>query len=109
MNYTRLINKTEDYIENHLSEKITLFDCANNIGLSAFHFHRIFKANSTETIQQYINRIKLERSAIYLRINKSITITEIAYKYGYGDTSSYIRAFKKHFLTTPKKYRNSKI
>lgn len=40
--YLRLINKTEDYIERHLKEPISLSDLAQNAHLSDFHFHRIF-------------------------------------------------------------------
>ena len=44
--YIRLINKTEDYIENNLKEVISLKDLARNAHLSEFHFHRIFKKYS---------------------------------------------------------------
>ncbi len=108
MNYTKMIHRTEDYIEENLSQKILLADISYNIGMSEFHFHRIFKANSTETIHEFITRIKMERSAMFLLISKSTPITEIAYRYGYDDASSYIRAFKRYFAMTPTQYRKSK-
>ena len=39
--YRRLTNKTEDYIEQHLAEPISLSDLARNAHFSEFHFHRI--------------------------------------------------------------------
>lgn len=108
MNYTKLINKTEDYIEAHLSEKISLKELAKNVYLSEFHFHRIFKEHSKETLKQFITRIKMERSGIYLVVNPKITVTEIAYRYGYSDVSAYNRAFKNHFGTTPTLFRLKK-
>lgn len=103
--YTRMINKTEDYIEDNLDKKINLKELADNVYLTEYHFHRIFKKYSKENLHEFITRIKMERSAIYLVINKNITITEIAYKYGYADSSSYCRAFKKYYKKTPTEYR----
>ena len=108
MNYQVLINKAEDYIENNLSKRIKLEDIADAVGLSQYHFHRIFHTQSKETIAQFITRIKMERSGIYLVVNKEISITEIAYRYGYCDASSYNKAFKKHYGCSPSEYRNRK-
>lgn len=103
--YTRLINKTEDYIENNLKEAISLNDLAKNAHLSDFHFHRVFKKYSSETINEFVTRFKLERAAIFLRVNPTISITTIAMEYGYNDSSSFSRTFKKHFGTSPLQYK----
>lgn len=108
MNYTQLINKAEDYIERNLESTITLPELSHALGISKYHFHRIFKEFSSETLHHFITRIKMERSAMYLVVNTSISITEIAHKYGYADTSSYIRAFRKHYGISPLRFRNSK-
>ncbi len=103
--YNRIINKTEDYIEANLSNKITLKEAAKNVNLSEFHFHRIFKEYSSENLNEFVLRFKLERSAIYLVVNKNIALTYVALSYGFGDSSSYSRAFKKHFGVSPSKFR----
>ena len=103
--YNWLINKAEDYIENHLSEKIQLRDISRELGISEYHFHRIFRKGSRETLNQFITRIKMERSAIFLVVHSEITITEIAFRYGYNDSSSYNRAFRKHFGVSPTRFR----
>lgn len=103
--YLRLISKTEDYIEQHLAEPISLSDLARNAHLSEFHFHRIFRKYSSETLHEFVTRFKLERAAVFLSVTSSISITEVALNYGYNDVSSFSRAFKKHFGNSPSNYR----
>ena len=107
--YDKLINKTEDYIEENLTEKITLDMLAKYLNISKYYYHHIFSKNSNETIKEFITRVKMERSAIYLVVNKSISITNIALKYGYNDSSSYNKAFKKFFGVNPTQYRKARI
>ncbi|WP_162140238.1 helix-turn-helix transcriptional regulator [Haploplasma axanthum] len=109
MIYHKIMNKAEDYIEDNLHSVIRLNDIAQHVGLSDFHFHRLFKQHSNETIHSFVSRVKIERSSIFLKVRNDLTITEVAYLYGYSDSSSYIRAFKKYFGVSPSQFRNSKI
>ena len=103
--YVRLINKTEDFIEINLNHQITLADVAKYVNFSEFHFHRLFTKYSEETLNQFVTRIKMERSAVYLAVNTEISITDIAFNYGYNSSSSYNKAFKKHYGVSPTEFR----
>lgn len=103
--YQRLINKTEDYIELNLDKRIALADVAKHVNISDYHFHRLFSKYSNETLKQYITRIKMERSAIYLVIHAEISITDVALMYGYSSTGGYNKAFKKHYGISPTQFR----
>jgi len=103
--YVRLVNKSEDYIEQHLNEPISLKELANNVNFSEYHFHRIFTKYSNETLKHFITRFKLERAAIFMSVNQSSTLTTIALNYGYNSSSSFSRAFKHHFGASPSIYR----
>lgn len=106
--YVRLINRTEDFINSHLDEKITISDLSTNVNLSKFHFHRIFSKFHNETLKQFIVRTKMERSAMFLLVRGDISITEIAFRYGYSESSAYSRTFKKYFGITPLEYRRAR-
>jgi len=106
--YTRIINEVEDYIEQNFDKKILLKDIAKNVGISEYHLHRVFSENTPESIHQFIARMKLERSAILLVVNPKLTITQVAYMYGYSESSAYCRAFKKHFQLSPSAYRKAR-
>lgn len=107
--YSRIINLAEDYIENNLNNKILLKEIACYVHLSEYHFHRIFRLHSSETIHQFVSRIKLERSSVLLVTDLKLTITDLAIQYGYSETSSYCRAFKKHFKVSPHAFRLARI
>ncbi len=103
--YIRLINKSEDYIERHLDESISLTELARYANFSDYHFHRLFKQYSNETLKQFITRFKLERAAIFMSVNQNVSLTTIALQYGYNDSSSFSRAFKRHFGVNPSTYK----
>lgn len=104
----QLINKTEDYIETHLSEKITLDDLANHVLLSKYYFHRLFSQFNDESIYQFIIRIKMERAGIFLVVREDIRMIDIAFQYGYDNVSSFNKAFKKQFNLSPSAYRKAR-
>lgn len=88
-----------------MKEFISLKDLARNAHLSEFHFLRIFKRYSSETVNEFVTRFKMERAAIFLCVNPKITIATISMEYGYNDSSSFSRTFKKHFRISPTNYR----
>ncbi|PJI08082.1 MULTISPECIES: AraC family transcriptional regulator [Clostridium] len=104
--YLRRIYKVQDYLEAHLHDSISLEELSNVAGFSKFHFHRIFKAIVNESLSQYVNRLKLEKSTQMLIHRKDMTVTDIAYHFGFTDSAVFSRSFKNHFDISPTCYRN---
>ncbi|MGW5953900.1 AraC family transcriptional regulator [Bacillus mycoides] len=104
--YLRRIYKVQDYIESHINDSLSIEDLANVAGFSKFHFHRIFKGMMDERLSRYVNRLKLERATHLLTYRLDMTITDIAYHYGFTDSAVFSRTFKSHYGVSPSHYRN---
>jgi AraC family transcriptional regulator len=104
--YQKAINLAVDYINAHINETVDLKSLSEIANISAFHFHRIFKAIIGESVASYISRLRLENVAQQLQTSNQ-TLDEIAEKTGYQSQFSLSKAFKKHFGIAPSAFRNS--
>ncbi|MEM6930446.1 MAG: AraC family transcriptional regulator, partial [Myxococcota bacterium] len=95
--YIARVQRVQDYVERHLAEPLTLPRLAGVAHFSPFHFHRIFAALVGETPSAYVRRIRLEKAASMLQHNEDLGITEVALDCGWQETSSFSRAFRRHF------------
>jgi AraC family transcriptional regulator len=101
-----LVNKSIDYILAHLEEPISIEDVANQLSFSKYYFCRMFKEETGEGVYSFIKRLKVEQSAIDLKLQKDKRITDIGLDYGYS-ASNYSSLFKEHYQLSPNDYRKS--
>jgi len=104
VNYLKHVQTGIDYIESNLDFDITLSQIAEEAGLSQWHFQRIFKALTNETLKTYIRSRRLANSLDKL-LSTNLRIIDIAISSGYESQESFTRAFKESFDITPNKYR----
>ncbi len=102
------LNKAINYIVENFTKPPNLDEVSKISGFSKFHFHRLFKEYTGETLNQFTRRIRLERAAFILLFDKERTITDIALSCGFSNSQNFATAFKKHFLSTPKAYKENK-
>lgn len=102
--YEQALISTLIHIQTHLQEGITLEKLAQRVGFSPYHFHRVFTEYVGEPVKEYVRRLRLEHSAYRLKISAD-PIVQIALDAGFKTHESFTRAFKKHFGTSPKSYR----
>ena len=98
------INKIIDYMLEHYHEGITVKEVADHFHYSQFYFNRAFKEFTGESVYAFIKRLKLDQSAVDLKLEKQRAITEIGLDYGYS-SSNYSSAFRKHHNVSPAEYR----
>jgi AraC family transcriptional regulator len=106
--YTSRINRVMDYIEQHIDEELSLEILAEVSEFSRYHFHRIFGAMVGETLNQFIQRVRIEKAAVQLVDNPKKSITDIAFDCGFSGSASFSRAFRDAFEITPSQWRQSK-
>ncbi len=101
-----LINQSIDYILQHFDENISIEDVAKHFHFSKFYFCRAFKEVTGESVYAFMKRLKMDQSAVAIKLEKNKTITDIGLDYGYS-SSNYSSAFKKHHRVSPAKFRKS--
>ncbi|MCB0749699.1 MAG: helix-turn-helix domain-containing protein [Ignavibacteriae bacterium] len=100
-----LILSAQNYIEENYSEKLTVDDLAERFSLGRRTFERRFKKATTNTIIEYIQRVKVEAAKIELEKGMK-NVAEIMYNIGYNDSKSFRDVFKKYAGMSPIEYRN---
>ncbi|WP_299759023.1 GyrI-like domain-containing protein [uncultured Pontibacter sp.] len=102
--YKKRINRVFTFIDENLESDLSLATVSEIAFFSPFHFHRIFKLITEETLNEYVTRRRIEKSALEL-LHKNSTATAIAHKLGFSDNSSFSRAFKKYYGISPTEFR----
>jgi AraC family transcriptional regulator len=99
------LNTAIKYIEENISEKLSLEIVAEKAFFSPFHFHRLFKVIVGETLHSFITRKKIEKAASFLLHQKSKSVTEVATDVGFTSISSFSRSFKKFYGISPNQFK----
>jgi YesN/AraC family two-component response regulator len=96
------------YIHNNFSTEINLERVADTVGISKFHFCRLFKEMTGLTFRSYLNRFRIKQAKKILN-DDALSITDAGYAVGYSDLTHFERIFKKVAGTTPSLYRNQTL
>ncbi|WP_316784967.1 GlxA family transcriptional regulator [Pedobacter frigiditerrae] len=99
------IQKVQDYIEKHYSDKITIDTLAKVINSGRRTFERRFKEATNNTPLEYIQRVRIEAAKTFFEASRK-NVTEIMFDVGYTDTKAFREIFKKLTGLTPIEYRN---
>lgn len=101
------IHKVIKYIQTHYQSKMSLDEIASITYLSKTYLCSIFKKETGDTIANYINKVRIEKSKL-LFSDDSLSIVDIANMCGFEDQSYFTKIFKSFVGMTPKKYRESR-
>lgn len=103
--YFKAIWKAQLFIQENLDEELSLERIAKAACFSPFHFHRLFRAFTGESLNNYIRRLRIEKSAGRLKYSED-SVTDIALDSGYNTPSSFSRAFHQVMGASPNSYRS---
>lgn len=99
------ILKTLDYMEKIVAQPFDLGKMAKMAGMSVSSYTQKFRNMIGDSPNEYFLGIKLEKIRSEL-LHSELSITELAYKYGFCDGSYMIKQFRKRHGISPAKYRS---
>ena len=106
MDWTTGLQKSIDYIEEHLLEKIDYDMVAAQSFSSSYHFQRVFCILCGFTVGEYIRNRRLSLAGTELASGDAKVI-DIALKYGYESPDSFAKAFQKFHGVLPSQARSN--
>jgi len=99
------IKKAQEYIERHISDRITVDQLADLVAVGRRSFERRFKQATNNSVLEYIHRIKIEAAKRSFETSRK-NMNEVMFDVGYTDTKAFRTVFKKVTGLTPIEYRN---
>ena len=103
MDYRAHIQRCIDYIESHLTKRITVETLAAREGFSACHFYRVFDAYTGMPVMAFVRRRRLEHAAS--RLAGGARVLDVALEYGFDSHAGFTHAFQKAYGAPPERYR----
>lgn len=86
------LNRLMEYIEEHLTQEISIAEVAKQIGISEYHLKRTFSFIAGISLIDYIKNRRLAMA------NKDLVegelVTDVAFKYRYQSVEGFSRAFR---------------
>ena len=104
INNFHIIKKSMEFINDNVSNNISLDSVAEYVYLSPSYFSRLFKKEMGMNFIDYLNKVRIEESKKYLT-DLSISLSDIAHIVGFTDQSYYTKVFKKIEGISPGQYR----
>jgi transcriptional regulator GlxA family with amidase domain len=98
------VKKAQEFIEQHFADKMSIDELAAQACLSRRNFERRFKKATTNTVAEYIQRVKIEAAKMSLESSQE-NVNQVMYSVGYSDTKAFRMLFKRLTGVSPLAYR----
>ncbi len=97
----RFLTKITEVIEKNLSnEQFGVSELAYEIGMSRSNLLRKVKKITNLSVSQFIRQVRLS-NAMDMLSQKSVTVSEVSYKVGFGSVSYFVKCFHDHYGYPP--------
>ncbi|NGP46394.1 AraC family transcriptional regulator [Bacillaceae bacterium SIJ1] len=105
MAWIEFLQRAIDFMEEHLHERITIDEIAQQANVSPFHFQRCFTLLTDTSVGEYLRRRRLTLAANEL-CTTSEKVIDLAYKYGYDTPEAFSKAFRQQHGMSPSEARH---
>jgi len=102
----KLVVVAKEYLNDHISDNISLDIISRDIGISKYYLHRLFKEINGKTLLEHLTTIRIEKAINRLQYSKD-SIFEIAMACGFDNSSYFSNIFKKHTGFSPSQFREN--
>lgn len=99
------IKQAQEFIESNFQEKISVDQLTSLLALSRRNLERRFKKATTNTVIEYIQRVKIEAAKKFFE-SSAKNINEVMYDVGYSDNKAFRNVFRKITGLSPVEYRS---
>ena len=99
------VKKAQEFIEANFASKLSIEDLAALACLSRRNFERRFKKATSNTVAEYVQRVKIEAAKMSLESSHD-NVSEVMYSVGYTDTKAFRTLFKRITGVSPLAYRD---
>jgi AraC-like DNA-binding protein len=100
------LDKVISHIYEHYTDPLSAGELASLAHMSTNHFHRFFKKRTEQTLNQFINQLRIGK-ACKLLIHTNALISVISDQCGFNNISNFNRRFRMVKGNTPKEFRKS--
>lgn len=100
MEWMKSIQQAVEYMENHLTEELSVEDIARQVNISPFYFQKGFGLLCGFTVTEYLRKRRLALAGSEL-ISADARVIDVALKYGYDSPDSFTKAFTRFHGITP--------
>jgi transcriptional regulator GlxA family with amidase domain len=102
----RRVHEACRLLATRLDERLTISAVASAVGLSAYHFCRVFRATTGLTVHAYRERLRLRQAFATCATTPSQKLAEIAISTGYASHSHMTTSFRASLQMSPSAVRD---
>lgn len=101
-----MVSRVILYMQDHLTERISVQQLAEMVYVSKSYLSRAFKQKTGVSLMEYLNALRMEAAKAML-VGSSMNTDEIAYQTGYNSSKFFYRAFRAYTGMSTREFRNS--
>lgn len=99
----RTIISVQNYIKEHITERLSLSDIASVFGLSPNYLSALFKKYTDVGFSEYVQRARIEKAKELMQ-DSTLKVYEISDMLNFDNAFYFSKVFKKHTGMSPKEY-----
>jgi AraC family transcriptional regulator len=101
--FAERVDAARNLLHRHYASEHRLASLARAVGMSTFHFARVFSELAGMPPHRYLQRVRLDEAAH--RLHQGASVMEACFTSGFHNLSHFIRAFQRQFGASPGKYK----